>query len=45
MRKSLIAAAVCAAAVALVGAGSAFAGEITGNGKPLWTGTIIDPVT
>jgi hypothetical protein len=45
MRKSLIAAAVCAAAVALVGAGSAFAGEITGNGKPLWTSTIVDPVT
>ena len=45
MGKSLIAAAVCAAFVAVVGAGSAFAGEITGNGKPLWTSTSVDPVT
>ena len=45
MGKSLIAAAVCAAVVAVVGAGSAFAGEITGNGKPLWTSTSVDPVT
>ena len=44
MRKSLIAAAVCAA-VAVVAAGPAFAGEITGNGKPLWTDTFIDPAT
>ena len=29
----LLAAAVCATAVAALGAGSAFAGEITGNGK------------
>ena len=32
--KSLVAAALCAAAVAAVGAGSAFAGEVTGNGNP-----------
>jgi hypothetical protein len=32
--KSLLAAALCAVAVAAVGAGSAFAGEVTGNGKP-----------
>jgi hypothetical protein len=32
--RSLLAAALCAVAVAAVGAGSAFAGEITGNGKP-----------
>jgi hypothetical protein len=32
--KSMLAAALCAAAVAAVGAGSAFAGEITKNGKP-----------
>jgi hypothetical protein len=31
--KSLLAAALCAVAVAAVGAGSAFAGEVTGNGK------------
>jgi hypothetical protein len=45
MKKSLIAAAVCAAAVLVVGAGPAFAGEITGNGKPLWTDTFVDPAT
>jgi hypothetical protein len=33
-RKSFLAAAVCAAAVTGAGAGSAFAGEVTGNGKP-----------
>jgi hypothetical protein len=33
--RSLLAAAVCAAAVAAAGTGSAFAGEITGNGKSL----------
>jgi hypothetical protein len=33
MRKRLFAAAVCAATVAGLSAGSAFAGEITGNGK------------
>jgi len=37
--KSIFAAALCAVAVAAVGAGSAVAGEVTGNGKPLWTGT------
>jgi hypothetical protein len=31
--KSLLAAALCAVAVAAVGAGSAFAGEVTRNGK------------
>jgi hypothetical protein len=36
-----LAVAVCAAAVVGVGASSAFAGEVTGNGKPLW----IDPAT
>jgi len=28
-----------------VGAGPAFAGEITGNGKPLWTDTFVDSAT
>jgi hypothetical protein len=37
LRKSLLATAVCAVAVGGAGASSAFAGEITGNGKPLWT--------
>ena len=32
--KSLVAAALCAVAVAAVGAGSAFAGEVNGNGDP-----------
>lgn len=32
--KSLLAAAVCVGAVAAVGAGSAFAGEVTGKGDP-----------
>ena len=43
--RRLLAVASCAVAVVAVGAGSAFAGEITGNGKPLWTSTITDPVT
>jgi hypothetical protein len=34
MKKSWFAAAVCAATVASVGTGAAFAGEITGNGGP-----------
>ena len=33
----LLVAALCAVLVAAVGASSAFAGEITGNGKLLWT--------
>jgi len=33
-KKSLLAAAVCATAVAGLNAGSAFAGEITGTGEP-----------
>jgi hypothetical protein len=33
MRKRLLAAAVCAVGIASLTAGSAFAGEITGNGK------------
>ena len=41
----LLVAALCAVLVAAVGATSAFAGEITGNGKPKWTNTITDPVT
>jgi len=36
-----IAAAVCVLGVAGVSAGSALAGEITGNGKPLWTSTFV----
>jgi hypothetical protein len=32
--KSCLAAAFCVSAVAAVGAGPAFAGEVTGNGKP-----------
>ena len=38
MRRAL-AVASCAVAVVAFSAGSAFAGEITGNGKPLWTST------
>ena len=34
MRKTLVAAALCSASVVGVSAGSALAGEITGNGKP-----------
>jgi hypothetical protein len=41
--KRLFAAAACAAALGIFGAGVAFAGEITGNGKPLWTGTVTSP--
>jgi hypothetical protein len=37
LRKSLLATAVCAVAVGGAGASAAFAGEVTGNGKPLWT--------
>jgi hypothetical protein len=37
--RRMLAVASCIAAVVGVGAGSAFAGEITGNGKPLWTNT------
>jgi hypothetical protein len=36
VKKSLLAAAICAAAVAGAGANAAYAGEVTGNGKPLW---------
>jgi hypothetical protein len=43
--KSLLAAAFCVAAIAGAGASAASAGEITGNGKPLWTSTIVDPLT
>jgi hypothetical protein len=45
MRKNFLAAVACIAAMAAFGAGSAMAGEITGNGKPLWTSTIVDPNT
>ncbi len=41
----LLALAACAVAVMGVSASAAFAGEITGNGKPLWTSTTVDPVT
>ena len=37
--RQMLAVASCAVAVVAFGAGSAFAGEITGNGKPLWTNT------
>ena len=40
--KSILATVLCAVAVAVMGAGSAVAGEVTGNGKTLWTGTITD---
>ena len=42
--KPLLAAFCCAVAAGAVGAGSAFAGEVTGpfpDGTPLWTGTIV----
>ena len=39
LRKSLLATAVCAVAIGGGGASAAFAGEVTGNGKPLWTNT------
>ena len=35
-KKRLGAVAICAAALVSVGASSALAGEVTGNGKPLW---------
>ena len=41
--KALSAATLCAVALAALGAGSAFAGEVTGNGKTLWTATISTP--
>jgi hypothetical protein len=42
--KALCAATLCAVALAALGAGSAFAGEVTGNGKKtLWTATISTP--
>ena len=34
--KSLFVVGLCGVAIAAVGAGSASAGEVTGNGKPLW---------
>jgi hypothetical protein len=37
--KWFVAAACCAIAVMAIGASGAFAGEVTGNGKPLWTNT------
>jgi hypothetical protein len=40
--RRLLAVASCAVAVVALSAGSAFAGEITGNGKPLWTSTDAD---
>lgn len=43
--RRLLAVASCVVAVVALSAGSAFAGEITGNGKPLWTSTITDPVS
>ena len=44
MRKCF-AAALCGVVVMCFGATAAMAGEITGNGKPLWTSTTVDPVT
>jgi hypothetical protein len=40
--KSLFAAGLCGVVIAAVGAGSAFAGEVTGNGKPLWIAVTAD---
>jgi hypothetical protein len=39
MRKRIVAVAICVVAAVSLTAGSAFAGEITGTGKPLWTNT------
>jgi len=39
----LVAVAACATALMGMGASAAFAGEITGNGKPLWTSTTVGP--
>ena len=39
MRKRIVAAAICAVGVVSLSAGTALAGEITGNGRPLWTNT------
>ena len=44
MRKYLVALG-CAAVLMSAGTTAAFAGEITGNGKPLWTSTSVDPNT
>src|SRR4051812_11789603 len=38
-KRSLWALTACAAAVVGLGANTALAGEVTGNGKPLWTNT------
>ena len=43
MRSKALVAACCAVAVAAVAAGPALAGEVTGNGKTLWTSTISTP--
>lgn len=39
MRRRVLAAAVCSVALFGLSVGSALAGEVTGNGKPLWTNT------
>ena len=41
MRRLLLVA-VLAAVMAVASAGAAFAGEVTGNGKNLWTSTTVD---
>ena len=41
MRRSLLVAVLAAMMVVAMGASTAFAGEVTGNGKDLWTGTEI----
>ena len=41
--KSGLVAVLCAAAFLIVGAGSASAGEVTGNGETLWTSTVPCP--
>jgi hypothetical protein len=41
MRRPLLAALLAAAMVVGMGASVAFAGEVTGNGKNLWTSTIV----
>jgi hypothetical protein len=43
MRMKVCAAALGAVVVTALGAGSAFAGEVTGKGQPLWTSTISTP--
>lgn len=42
MRRSLLVALLAAGLVVAMGASVALAGEVTGNGKALWTGTIVD---